>query len=245
MRDPWPAAIQETLESCRLQSAHRVLSSGEWAKLRQHCSELAIELDALGHSTIARRVDRDYSRLHGQLRESTDSGVSSNSLLLVDAVNELASTLAAISRFQRAIVAAPAVSSEDHADARSAKARSRDRQFQIGGPEPDPLDTRRAMWVGKPIYLGEDTQVSRLFWLLAKPVGVARTLGEVQRAVDGMETDRDCEADEVKRAGQRVRKAISKLRRTLRESGMDDHVLIVTGGTQAEPEYTMIWRYNR
>jgi len=50
---------------------------------------------------------------------------------------------------------------------------------------------RIAWCVGKRIYLGHDTQVSRLFWLLASPVGRAHTLAEVQRAIDGIETARD------------------------------------------------------
>ena len=113
------------------------------------------------------------------------------------------------------------------------------------GPGPDPHDTRKAVWLGKRIYLGDDTGVSRLFWLLARPVGAARSLNELQRAVDGMETDRDCDPDEVRKAGQRVRKVISKLRAALREAELDDHVLIVRGGAQAEPEYTMVWRFAR
>lgn len=45
--------------------------------------------------------------------------------------------------------------------------------------------------MGKRIYLGNDTQVSRLFRLLASPLGRAYPLCEVQRAVDNMETTRD------------------------------------------------------
>lgn len=116
-----------------------------------------------------------------------------------------------------------------------------------GGPEPDPYDTRKAVWFGKRIYLGNEGQVSRLFWLLAKPRGAARSLADVQRAIDGMETDAQHVAmtDEVRKAGQRVRKAISKLRAAIREAELDDHVLIVRGGTHAEPEYSMVWRFAR
>lgn len=117
----------------------------------------------------------------------------------------------------------------------------------VGGPEPDPYDTRKAVWFGKRIYLGNEGQVSRLFWLLAKPLGAARSLADVQRAIDGMETDAQHVAmnDEVRKAGQRVRKAISKLRAAVREAELDDHVLIVRGGTHAEPEYSMVWRFAR
>jgi len=61
-------------------------------------------------------------------------------------------------------------------------------------------------------------------------------------AVDGMETDRHCRPDEVKKAGQRVRKAISKLRAALREAELDRHVIIVPGGPREVSEYTMVWR---
>jgi hypothetical protein len=32
-----------------------------------------------------------------------------------------------------------------------------------GGPQPDPGDSRKALWAGKSIYLGHDTAASRLF----------------------------------------------------------------------------------
>lgn len=108
---------------------------------------------------------------------------------------------------------------------------------------PDEHDPSIACCVGKRIYLGHDTQVSRLFWLLATPPGRARTLGEVQRAVDGVETPRDMDHDEFRKASQRVRKAISKLRKRLIESGADQHLIINRGGTQKEPEWTLLPRF--
>jgi len=48
-----------------------------------------------------------------------------------------------------------------------------DEESDAGGPTEDPHDNRVAWWAGKRIYLGNDTEVSRLFWLLAKPVGAA------------------------------------------------------------------------
>jgi hypothetical protein len=109
----------------------------------------------------------------------------------------------------------------------------------------DEHDVRIAWCVGKRIYLGHDTQVSRLFWLLALPVGRAHTLAEVQRAIDGIETTRDMDAtgEEYQKASQRVRKTISKLRAAIEEGGAADHVLIVRGGSQSDPEYTLVLRF--
>jgi hypothetical protein len=109
----------------------------------------------------------------------------------------------------------------------------------------DEYDARFAWCMGKRIYLGKDSQIGRLFWLLASPVGRARTLAEVQRAVDGFETGRDLESDNdgFKQASQRVRKALSKLRQALRDAEVDAHLLIVRGGSAASPEYTMVLRF--
>lgn len=115
---------------------------------------------------------------------------------------------------------------------------------RIGNPEPHPHDHRKAMWGGKYIYLGNNTQVSRLFWLLAKPVGRPRTMGEVQRAVDGVESDPGyCGEEEARKACLRVRKAVSKLRERLREARVDEHAAIVREGQSDSPEYTMLWRW--
>lgn len=107
MREPLPEHIRRTLEACRQNSAREVLSSRGWTKLREHCGELTVELDALGRRPIAQRVDRDYTRLHAQLREATAAGWTGNHLLLADAVAELASTLTALHRF-RARASSPA-----------------------------------------------------------------------------------------------------------------------------------------
>jgi len=108
----------------------------------------------------------------------------------------------------------------------------------------DEHDARIAWCAGKRIYLGDDTQVSRLFWLLASPLGRACSLGEVQRAVDDMETTRDMDesGEEYKKAGQRVRKALSKLRARLIEGGADNYLIINRGGNQENPEWTMLMR---
>jgi len=100
MREPYPDHVRCTLEACRQNPACDVLASRGWADLREHCGALMVELDALGRQPIAQRVDRDYARLHEQLREATSAGSTSNRLLLADAIEELASTLAAIQRFR-------------------------------------------------------------------------------------------------------------------------------------------------
>jgi hypothetical protein len=114
-----------------------------------------------------------------------------------------------------------------------------------GGPEQDPYDTRCASWIGKRIYLGDDTEVSRLFWLLTRPVGARRKLHEVQRAIDHMETNPDdSPPEDVRKAGQRVRKVVSKLRAALRDAGLNDNAIILREGGQEDPSYTMVWRFS-
>lgn len=110
-------------------------------------------------------------------------------------------------------------------------------------PEPDPHDPTVALWGGKRIYLGNDTQVSRLFWLLAKPVGFPRQFFEVQQAIDCWDA-RPCSDAEIQKARLRVRKAASKLRDVLREAGLEQHVIIHRGGpgSHEDAEYSMIWR---
>jgi hypothetical protein len=124
--------------------------------------------------------------------------------------------------------------------------RARNRSPEDAGIRRDEHDPRIAWCLGKRIYLGDDSQISRLFWLLASPVGRACTLAEVQRAVDGLETerDRDPSGEEYKKASQRVRKAISKLRAAIDEGGAADHLLIVRGGNTNYPEYSMLLRFS-
>lgn len=112
----------------------------------------------------------------------------------------------------------------------------------VDGPKKDPQDPGAARYLGKRIWLGEDTQVSRLFWLLAKPIGRAVQLYEVQREVDVVETARDGDREEVRKAGQRLRRVVSKLRRALRDAGIDDDLVIVKDGPQTEPQYSMVLR---
>lgn len=121
-------------------------------------------------------------------------------------------------------------------------AKAADEQF--GGPQKDLYQSGVVHWFGKRLYLGHDTQVSRLFWLLAEKPGVSHTLGEVQRAVDGMETYRDQHGeDEYQKAMDRLAKALSKLRAQLREHGLEDHVVILKEGPRAEPSYVLVLRF--
>jgi len=111
----------------------------------------------------------------------------------------------------------------------------------LGGPKEDEYDDRVAWWMGKRIYLGSNTQISRLFWLLANPVGRAHLFSEVQRAVDQMEanTDTGSTPEDVEKSRKRICKAVSKLKAAMREAGLDDHFLI----HHASGEYSMIPRY--
>ena len=119
-------------------------------------------------------------------------------------------------------------------------------QAQFGAPQVDEFDRRVVNWMGKRLYLGHDTQISRLFWLLAKRPGVAHNLGQVQRAVDGMETSRDdADPEAYQKAMNRVRKAISKLRDHIREHGLETHVVIVKEGPNDWPTYAMVLRYGK
>jgi len=114
----------------------------------------------------------------------------------------------------------------------------------FGGPQKDPYEAGVVHWFGKRLYLGDDTQISRLFWLLAEKPGVSHALGKVQRAVDGMETDRDEHGkDPFDKSMKRIAKALSKLRKHLRENDLDDHVIIIKEGPRDEPSYTLVSRF--
>jgi hypothetical protein len=245
MHDPWPEDVRRTLDTCRRDSAWDVLASRAWAQLRGHCGALVVELDVLGHRTISQRVDRDYARLHEQMRRVAAARGPVIDLLLADAIEELASTLAGLHRFHSRMIAAGAPARQISDSEAMRPAGDVAVLDQAGGPEPDPHHTGKACWMGKCIYLGTNSQVSRLFWLLAKPVGAAHSVDEVRLIVDGFGPDRDNDPVEAKKASQRVRKAISKLRAALREAKLDDHVLISRGGPNSDPEYSMIWRFPR
>jgi hypothetical protein len=118
-----------------------------------------------------------------------------------------------------------------------------DQSADYGGPQPDPADSRKVLWAGKSIYLGHETVASRLFWLLARHVGSIHGLANVQRAINGFTALEGTDADEIRKANQRVRKAVSEVRRALRNARMNRHVTIVREGSQKSPTYSMIWRY--
>jgi hypothetical protein len=119
-----------------------------------------------------------------------------------------------------------------------------DDELQFGLPVEDPYDSRVVNWLGKRLYLGRDTQVSRLFWLLVRRPGVPYDLGDVQQAVDGVRMDLgEAGSDELRKTMSRIAKALSKLRKHLRENNLDDHVLIVKEGPSDCPSYTMVSRF--
>ena len=118
---------------------------------------------------------------------------------------------------------------------------------ECGGPTDDPFDHRVVNWLGKRLYLGPtDAQVRKLFLLLARRPGVAHPLGQVQEAVDGMQTHRDEHGeDQFQKSMKRIAKALSKLRAHLRENGLDDHIVIIKEGPRDDPSYTLLSRYGK
>jgi len=122
---------------------------------------------------------------------------------------------------------------------------ARDDDEQFGGPEEDPYHSRAVRWYGKRLYLGpEGSQVRNLFMLLASKPGVPHSLGEVQLAVDGMGTYREQHGDDAfRKSMNRIAKALSKLRKHLRENDLDNHVVILKEGPRDEPSYTLVLRF--
>ncbi|MBL6704995.1 MAG: hypothetical protein ISQ06_02705 [Planctomycetaceae bacterium] len=61
-----------------------------------------------------------------------------------------------------------------------------------------------------------------------------------------METTQDMDdtGEEYRKAGQRIRKVVSKLRAEFRKAEVDDHLLIVRGGDADGPEYSMVLRFS-
>ncbi|MEI8195736.1 MAG: hypothetical protein WCI73_07495 [Phycisphaerae bacterium] len=114
---------------------------------------------------------------------------------------------------------------------------------EVGGPQPDPLDSRKVLWAGKNMYLGAHTARSRLFWLLARPIGRAYTQWDVLNAIDGEDRAKRPAGHDERKARQRIRKAVSELRAALREAKLDEHVTIVREGSQSAPEYAMVSRF--
>jgi hypothetical protein len=112
-------------------------------------------------------------------------------------------------------------------------------------PQRDEYDPRIAWWFGKRIYLGNDTQVSRLFWLLADPPGRAYCISQVQKAIDGYQVDESLGStiDDVRKAEQRVRKVTSRLRKEMQRENMDDHIVLARNKGKGGSEMSMIFRH--
>lgn len=114
------------------------------------------------------------------------------------------------------------------------------------GPQKDSTDSRIAWWFGKRIYLGNNTQIGNLFWLLAKTPGSAHLRDELQTVIDGFTSDPNMvSAAEVRKSEQRIRQVVSRLRAALRESGLNDHVAIHSERTDQGPAITLAYRFAR
>lgn len=112
-------------------------------------------------------------------------------------------------------------------------------------PQRDMYDKRIAWWVGHRIYLGVNTRVSRLFWLLAEQLGIFCPMHEIQAEVDGYVTNASLghSAEEIQKADQRLRQTLSRLRGRLREANVDDHVFIHRELTGMGPGLMMYRRF--
>jgi hypothetical protein len=113
-------------------------------------------------------------------------------------------------------------------------------------PQRDWSDDRYACWFGKRIYLGSDSRVARLFWLLSEHLGRPRMIDDVQRAVEGMGSDPSVVSEEeAKKGDQRLRQTVSRLRERLRTAQVDDHIFIHREKTNGGPALTMFRRHER
>jgi len=100
-----------------------------------------------------------------------------------------------------------------------------------GLPQHDEMEPGVVWWCGKRLYLGhKKTQLRRLFYLLADRPGRWRPVSEIQEFVFRIRTDASLGLpdDEIKRAHQKLRKLVSRLKRRMQEWGLDDHAIIVT-----------------
>lgn len=106
----------------------------------------------------------------------------------------------------------------------------------------DPADDRVVLVGGKRVVLGRNTQIARLFCLLGDPIGVERSLSEVQFSIDGFETGHEFGQSqvEIRRAHGRVRKAVHTLRQRLKDAGADAFISIEREGTGSAATFRMI-----
>jgi hypothetical protein len=114
------------------------------------------------------------------------------------------------------------------------------------GPQKDRYDDRIAWWCGKRIYLGRNTQLCKLFWLLSSQLGRARSVEEIIEVIDEKRIEagrRAWSQPERLKAEQRVRKVVSRLRSRLGEEEVDAHAVIVREKTP-HSAYVMIRRFS-
>ncbi|QOV91061.1 hypothetical protein [Humisphaera borealis] len=112
-----------------------------------------------------------------------------------------------------------------------------------GGIEPDPEDGRVVRVAGCRVYLGSDTNPRRLFDTLAKQPGRKIPVDDATRAVDGFETSetQGSDPDEIRKARQRVHKAVNKIREALAEHGAGAHLAL----SHEDNSYALLWRASR
>jgi hypothetical protein len=103
----------------------------------------------------------------------------------------------------------------------------------------DPVNPRYVNVFGRSLYLGSNTQISRLFELLSQPFGKSRSFAEVQYAVDEMASDEHDDVVERKRTQGRVRKAVHELRCRLRTAMLDEFIVIERTDLERVPRVTM------
>lgn len=84
-------------------------------------------------------------------------------------------------------------------------------------------------FLGKQIELGGDTHYRRLFDLLRSNIGCPISIASCMRHLDGFETSKTLEhtAVEVKKAKQRFRTALKRLRERIKVAGLDHDIGIV------------------
>lgn len=225
--------------------------SARWHQIRDGANALISRLLTGGHRLLGVRVDREYQALREALRNVLGAGngcTLRDDYPLWEAVTEFHLTVKHLERWGDRLTdfAQP---SPDAAETRDSWTSSEppDEDHPLGLPEQDKFDARVVNWDGRRLYLGDDTQVSRLFWLLVRQLGQPCPEAEVQRAVDRMETSEYLghSDEQIRLARNRVRKAVSKLRKHLSEHGLDRHVVITREGGQRYPSYTMSYRPTR
>jgi hypothetical protein len=111
-----------------------------------------------------------------------------------------------------------------------------------GLPQHDEYDPGVVWWGSKRLYLGKQTQLRRLFHLLADHPGRWHPVSEIQEAVYELRTDASLGLPkrEVNRAAQNLRRLISRLKQRIREWGMDDHVVVVPKHVNHRPGYVLL-----